>query len=524
MKILSRASLLILGLFLFTLSLGEVKASTPKIALGSVGMIDDTFDYTGDEIHPEFTVYDVNGDVVAPENYTCEYIGAVNSSNENTKLYIVANEDSGYKGSLKKQFFINPVSIKNATVSKLADMPYTGSYQKPLPVLTYNGKALTAGTDYILTYENNLNAGTATVTVTGRATASETKTNKNFTDAISLTFKITPLPISDYNFSAIADRTYTGSAITPGVSLMMGDKKLSSSQYRLTYKNNINAGTATVTATGNGNYSGSICANFKIVPKNNTPRIYLSEASFVYDGTVKKPKVTKVTVGTPEKKLDPSQYTVRYSSGCKNADSYQVTVTLRNNYAGKNSRNFVIAPQSMSKAKVELAKRTYTYSGKAFKPDVTVTLNGTTLKKGTDYKVIYSSNKLPGTGNVIIEGIGNYKGKSASRQFVIRKDIQKFKVTPKAKAFSLSFAKLKKAAQSLPVSKTLKISNSVGAITYDLGYSSAGYFTVDRSTGKILVAKGTPKGTYDLTLRLCAAGNDERMICYRLADIRITVK
>ena len=168
MKIISRATLIILGLFLFTLTLGEVKASTPKIALGSVEMVNDTFDYTGRELHPEFTVYDINGDVVTPDSYTCEYIHAVNSSNENTKLYIVAKEDSGYKGSLKKQFFIKPVSIKNVTAAEISDLPYTGSYQKPLPMLTYNGKTLTAGTDYTLTYENNLNAGTATITVTGR--------------------------------------------------------------------------------------------------------------------------------------------------------------------------------------------------------------------------------------------------------------------------------------------------------------------------------------------------------------------
>ncbi len=522
MKTISRASLIILGLLLFTVTLSEAKASTPKIALGSIETVNDTFSYTGEELHPEFTVYDINGDVVTPDSYTCEYIHAVNASNESTKLYIVAKEDSAYKGSLKKQFFIKPVSIKNVTVSEIADLPYTGSYQKPLPVLTYNGKALTAGTDYTLAYENNLNAGTAAITVTGRSTSGEA--NKNFTDSITLTFNITPLPISDYTIEEIGNRTYTGSAVTPGVKLIKGETRLAASQYILTYKNNVNAGTSTVTATGTGNYVGSISADFRIMPKNHTPRIYLSETSYVYDGTAKKPKVTKVTVGSPEKTLDPSQYTASYSSGRKNAGTYQVTVTLKNNYNGKNSRSFVIKPMPISQATIKLAKRTYTYSGKAFKPDVTITLKGATLRKGTDYKVSYSSNKLTGTGKVSIEGIGNYKGKAATQSFVIRKKVQKFKVTPKAEVFALSFAKLKKAALTLPVKKTLKISNSVGAITYDLGYSSANCFSVDQSTGAITVAKGTPKGTYELTLRLCAEGNDNTMMCYRLADIKINVR
>ena len=58
------------------------------------------------------------------------------------------------------------------------------------------------------------------------------------------------------------------------------------------------------------------------------------------------------------------------------------------------------------------------YTGKALKPAVTVTYNGATLVKGTDYTVSYSGNKEPGTATVKITGQGSYSG-SLSNTFQI---------------------------------------------------------------------------------------------------------
>ena len=58
------------------------------------------------------------------------------------------------------------------------------------------------------------------------------------------------------------------------------------------------------------------------------------------------------------------------------------------------------------------------YTGKALKPAVTVTYNGATLVKGTDYTVSYSGNKEPGTATVKITGQGRYSG-SLSKTFQI---------------------------------------------------------------------------------------------------------
>ncbi len=78
---------------------------------------------------------------------------------------------------------------------------------------------------------------------------------------------------------------------------------------------------------------------------------------------------------------------------------------------------------NMSECKVTIAQKTYTYTGKAIKPKVTVTYAGKTLKKGTDYKVSYSKNKNVGKATIKVKGIGSYTGTVKSK-FKIQEKIQ----------------------------------------------------------------------------------------------------
>lgn len=60
------------------------------------------------------------------------------------------------------------------------------------------------------------------------------------------------------------------------------------------------------------------------------------------------------------------------------------------------------------------------YSGSAYTPDFTVTVNGNVLKKGTDYDVTYSNNTNAGTASIRITGKGSYTG-SVTARFTIQK-------------------------------------------------------------------------------------------------------
>ena len=65
--------------------------------------------------------------------------------------------------------------------------------------------------------------------------------------------------------------TYTGKKIKPQVSVYIGNKKISTDSYSLSFKNNKKIGTATITAKGKGKYAGKkFSETFKIVPKFNS--------------------------------------------------------------------------------------------------------------------------------------------------------------------------------------------------------------------------------------------------------------
>ncbi|MBR0076853.1 MAG: InlB B-repeat-containing protein, partial [Bacteroidales bacterium] len=78
--------------------------------------------------------------------------------------------------------------------------------------------------------------------------------------------------LADYcTVSDIPDQTYTGSAIEPTVVVTNGETTLTlDTDYTIEYSDNTNAGTATVTITGIGNYGGMMEKTFTIAPKTVT--------------------------------------------------------------------------------------------------------------------------------------------------------------------------------------------------------------------------------------------------------------
>ena len=148
-------------------------------------------------------------------------------------------------------------SIADATVTASAQT-YTGKALTPAPVVKLGGKTLKAGTDYTVSgYKNNVNAGTATVTVAGKG---------SYTGTASGTFAIKPASIAKATVAKVADQAATGKAIEPAPKVTLGGKTLKKgTDYKLSYKNNVLAGTATITVTGKGNYTGTKAATFKIV-------------------------------------------------------------------------------------------------------------------------------------------------------------------------------------------------------------------------------------------------------------------
>lgn len=74
----------------------------------------------------------------------------------------------------------------------------------------------------------------------------------------------------------------------------------------------------------------------------------------------------------------------------------------------KATKDVTVFDSSLANADISIDGKTYTYTGKALKPSMTVTLGGKTLVKGTDYKVSYSKNTVPGKAKLRVTGQGQY--------------------------------------------------------------------------------------------------------------------
>lgn len=173
-----------------------------------------------------------------------------------------------YTGTRTQTFQITAAAGKNLTVTATpASFIYNGSEQTPTVTVKDGNRALTEGVDYTLSYtavtgKLGLNgkpqdAGAYDVVVTGRG---------NYAGSVGLSsLVITPAALGD---TAVDNGTltYDGSAKTPDVTVKNGDGAVltEGTDYTLTYQNNTNAGTATVTVTGKGNYAGSRALTFPI--------------------------------------------------------------------------------------------------------------------------------------------------------------------------------------------------------------------------------------------------------------------
>ena len=236
--------------------------------------------------------------------------------------------------------------------------------------------------------------------------------------------------------------TYDGSAKKPGVTVTDANgAKIASSNYSVAYSNNVKKGTATATVTFKGNYSGTVKKTFIINPAK-VSNVKLSSTSYTYNGKTKTPSVT-VKDNKGRKLKNGTDYTVKYSSGRKNAGRYAVKVTFKGNYSGTVKKAFKINPAKVSN--VKLSSTSYTYNGKTKTPSVTVKdSKGRKLKKGTDYTVKYSSGrKKVGRYAVKVTFKGNYTGSKTVYYYIIPKSTSIRRVSALRKGFKLSWKKQK---------------------------------------------------------------------------------
>jgi len=204
-------------------------------------------------------------------------------------------------------------SLRNAEIEKIPDQKYTGRAITPTIKVYYLGLRLKRGTDYTVTYTNNRNVGTAKCKITGKGKYTGTRT---------VSFKIVRKSGSAGSTSGSSSTTtgktfrvrlskdtyiYNGEYRKPTVRVTAGNKSVTARNYTVKYSDNRSVGTATVTVTGKGDYSG-----------------YKGTAKFTI--TLKKPSLSSV------KSTTEGQLYAKWQKDTQ-ADGYQIQYSTRKNFS-----------------------------------------------------------------------------------------------------------------------------------------------------------------------------------------------
>ena len=319
----------------------------------------------------------------------------------------------------------------------------------------------------------------------------------------------------------ILEQTYTGKAVKPQLKIYYSKVLLTQgTDYILSYKNNVKAGSAVVTVKGKGNLSGQISKTFEIIPKNiNDSDIAIENIAYNYDN---KPHKKAPTITYNGKVLkEGKDFQIEYGAGDYISEGkYSVTIKGIGNFAGiYTNAKIIITDKSKNISKAKISKlpiKSYD-KGNAIvlsENELVVTMGKNILKYNTDYKVNYFNNINVGKATVIIHGIGKYEG---SKKVY-------FNIKRQQTILSDSMVKNKKMFDAIPIVKggcmpepLLQADGEtlVENIDYTLSYKNnkkVGAATV------IIKGKGVYKGTIKIPFIITTKPLTSNDILIRLSD------
>lgn len=398
------------------------------------------FTYTGKAIKPEVRVYDYKTRLEEKKDYTISYKNNVNAADKNSAKapVIIITGKGNYEGRINKTFTIAPKDITDPDVK--ADgitVASNNRQQKPVPVLTWNGKKLANKKDYNYTAEAQTEAGSYPITLTGTG---------NYTGERKITFVITKgVPASKLSVGKVPAYTYTGKAITPEPTVKSGrDVLVKDKDYRLTYEDNTEVGTASVIITGTGtegksNYFGVKRVTFQIKPVATMNRVKLDRnfgAGAVYTGNAVEPDEGVLTmtlkvngVNETYTLVKGTDYTVTYQNNVR-AGTATALFEGKGAYSGTLKKAYRINAYDLQfdpNQKLEIQmQEAYPYVKGGSMPKPVVKFDGKRLTEGTDYTLSYKNHGTAGNfATVTVRGKGNFKGSAVKSYRVDARDISK---------------------------------------------------------------------------------------------------
>ena len=214
--------------------------------------------YTGLQLTQDPVVRYGENQLVLDQDYYLEYEDNISPG----KATMTIHGKGNFSGQASYDFDILPADLSSAVVLTPEPIVYTGNSETPLLTVMLDDRVLVPNSDYTVEYQNNVNVGKALAVVTGVG---------NYTGTVDVEFDIVAKFLSEAQIVLSSDSyIYDGTAKEPTATVMFGDTELEIGvDYEVEYENNIDAGEASVTATGMGNYAGQLSACFSIAKANS---------------------------------------------------------------------------------------------------------------------------------------------------------------------------------------------------------------------------------------------------------------
>ena len=429
-------------------------------------------------------------------------------------------------------YAIKEKTVTTPTIEVTTPVTYNGTAQKPT-VVVKDGANVILASEYRVSYADNINAGTATVTITDVAggnynVSGSTKftiDKGTYPGTVSKTVNLIKgrsdaqtgtLTAADF-FPEGAPEGAVISVLSESENMTMldGGLKLDSTN-QLTYTSrtyivNADDQKCTVTISSDNYHDITATLIFHLTDKETVTISGLTYTGKTYDGKAMKPVGTLQVSGD---KVPVSELEVTYTGigdttyngtdAPTDAGTYQVTYKVRednDNYIGEKTYTFTISPKAVT-ADMIGAMADETYTGSPITPQPVVMDGNTILTSGTDFDFSYDENINAGenTATLTITGKGNYMG-TASRTFTISpKDIKGAAIT--LQADSLGYTGLMQEVQITSV--TL---NQVPLTTNDyyIVNNSNEQISADASITLTIAGKGNYTGTATTTWKITRA-------------------
>lgn len=357
------------------------------------------------------------------------------------QMVLTAKEGGKYTGSQKLTLVVTDKKLMSAATVKVSDVPYTGSpiTSGVIRNVKHSGKLLTEGTDYTVSYRNNVNSGKGTVIITA-------KSGSEYEGVKEVTFNITGRKISQVKVSGVTAKDFNGRGnvtqnlpdITLTYTYKQGGQKQTDTlslgtDFTVSYEKNNGAGTAKIVFTGRGLYNGTLKKNFKI-NKVKLANVKLDQTPIVAVH-VKAGAKPDVTITYNEIRLvKGTDYTLSYKKNkaiSSDTNKPTITVTGKGNYSGSlKNIPFTIEQKVMTDGAITMSAPDVAYKSNTseYTTSLKVYDNNVILTKNKDYVISYENNSITAlpesgrqTATVTITGIGNYDGKQSIEFHIVEK-------------------------------------------------------------------------------------------------------